>query len=151
MLHCPQKLTRTLVYCGAVFTASLGTALAADPHFQPAEAALGSVTHLCVAAHQDDIEIMAYDGICDCLDVPGKRFGGVVFRDLQMSHPEYRCVAKEFAVESHFHEYLTYVSTAPGRTERFAAALNTEAAASPEELEAYRAIVGSLVLFAAEP
>ena len=80
-----------------------------------------------------------------------KRFGGVVFRDLEVSHPEYRCVAKEFAVESHFHEYLTYVSTAPGRTERFAAALNTEAAASPEELEAYRAIVGSLVLLPPEP
>lgn len=31
MLHCPRKFTRTLVYCGAVFTASLGTALAADP------------------------------------------------------------------------------------------------------------------------
>src|SRR5882762_5823698 len=31
MLHCPRKFTRTLVCCGAVFTASLGTALAADP------------------------------------------------------------------------------------------------------------------------
>jgi LmbE family N-acetylglucosaminyl deacetylase len=31
-----------------------------------------------VAAHQDDIEIMAYSGICDCLDTPGKGFGGVV-------------------------------------------------------------------------
>ena len=80
-----------------------------------------------------------------------KRFGGVVFRDLEVSHPEYRCVAKEFTVESHFHEYLTYVGPAPGRTERFAAALNTEAAASPEELEAYRAIVGSLVLLPPEP
>ncbi len=40
--------------------------------------ALGKVTHLCVGAHQDDIEIMAYAGICDCLDQPGKAFGGVV-------------------------------------------------------------------------
>jgi LmbE family N-acetylglucosaminyl deacetylase len=39
---------------------------------------LGRVTHLCVGAHQDDIEIMAYSGICDCLDQPGKAFGGVV-------------------------------------------------------------------------
>src|SRR5712675_133672 len=31
MLHCPRKFTRTLICCGAVFTASLGTALAADP------------------------------------------------------------------------------------------------------------------------
>jgi LmbE family N-acetylglucosaminyl deacetylase len=42
---------------------------------------LAGVTHLCVAAHQDDIEIMAYSGICDCLDIPGKRFGGVVVTD----------------------------------------------------------------------
>lgn len=41
-------------------------------------AALGRVTHLCVAAHQDDIEIMAHAGICDCLDQPGQAFGGVV-------------------------------------------------------------------------
>jgi LmbE family N-acetylglucosaminyl deacetylase len=44
-----------------------------------AAAALARVTHLCVAAHQDDIEILAYDGICDCLDAPATRaFGGVV-------------------------------------------------------------------------
>ncbi len=44
---------------------------------EPADA-LARVTHLCVAAHQDDIEIMAHAGICDCLDTPGKAFGGVV-------------------------------------------------------------------------
>lgn len=44
-----------------------------------AAAALARVTHLCVAAHQDDIEILAYDGICDCLESPATRaFGGVV-------------------------------------------------------------------------
>lgn len=41
-------------------------------------AALARVTHLCVVAHQDDIEIMAHAGVCDCLDQPGKAFGGVV-------------------------------------------------------------------------
>ncbi len=46
---------------------------------ESAEAALARVTHLCVAAHQDDIEILAFDGICDCLDQPDRRaFGGVV-------------------------------------------------------------------------
>ena len=43
-----------------------------------AAAALRRVTHLCVVAHQDDIEIMAQSGISDCLDQPGKSFGGVV-------------------------------------------------------------------------
>jgi LmbE family N-acetylglucosaminyl deacetylase len=40
--------------------------------------ALAGVSHLCVAAHQDDIEIMAHAGVTDCLDLPGKAFGGVV-------------------------------------------------------------------------
>ena len=44
-------------------------------------AALARVTHLCVAAHQDDIEIMAYSGICDCRDHPERAFGGVVVTD----------------------------------------------------------------------
>lgn len=43
-----------------------------------AEQALARVTHLCLGAHQDDIEIMAHAGISDCLDTPGKAFGGVV-------------------------------------------------------------------------
>lgn len=42
------------------------------------EQALARVTHLCLGAHQDDIEIMAHSGISDCLDTPGKAFGGVV-------------------------------------------------------------------------
>jgi LmbE family N-acetylglucosaminyl deacetylase len=42
------------------------------------DAALRQVTHLCVGAHQDDIEIMAHAGITDCLENPGKHFGGVV-------------------------------------------------------------------------
>ncbi len=44
---------------------------------EPAEA-LRSVTHLCVCAHQDDIEIMAQSGISDCIGQPGRAFGGVV-------------------------------------------------------------------------
>lgn len=46
------------------------------------EPALRRVTHLCIGAHQDDIEIMAHSGICDCLDSPDTRaFGGVVVTD----------------------------------------------------------------------
>jgi LmbE family N-acetylglucosaminyl deacetylase len=45
---------------------------------QTPEEALRRVTHLCIGAHQDDIEIMAQSGISDCLGIPGKAFGGVV-------------------------------------------------------------------------
>jgi LmbE family N-acetylglucosaminyl deacetylase len=43
-----------------------------------AEASLARTTHLCIAAHQDDIEIMAYHGVAECFGRPDKRFGGVV-------------------------------------------------------------------------
>ena len=42
------------------------------------EAALARTTHLCIAAHQDDIEIMAYHGIAECFGQAGKWFAGVV-------------------------------------------------------------------------
>lgn len=44
----------------------------------PPAAALARTTHLCVAAHQDDIEIMAYHGIADCIGRPDRWFSGVV-------------------------------------------------------------------------
>ncbi len=45
------------------------------------EAALARTTHLCVSAHQDDIEIMAYHGIAQCFGLPDKWFTGVVATD----------------------------------------------------------------------
>ena len=42
------------------------------------EAALARTTHLCIAAHQDDIEIMAYHGIAECFGLADKWFTGVV-------------------------------------------------------------------------
>lgn len=43
--------------------------------------ALGRTTDLCVAAHQDDIEIMAFGPISKCYGVPDKWFTGVVVTD----------------------------------------------------------------------
>lgn len=42
------------------------------------EAALARTTHLCISAHQDDIEIMAYHGIAQCFGHKDKGFTGVV-------------------------------------------------------------------------
>lgn len=44
-------------------------------------AALARTTHLCVAAHQDDIEIMAHQGIAECYERSDKFFTGVVVTD----------------------------------------------------------------------
>lgn len=45
------------------------------------EAALARTTHLCIAAHADDIEIMAQAAIDECREQPGKFFTGVVVTD----------------------------------------------------------------------
>lgn len=51
------------------------------PDGAPAAAALARTTHLCIAAHQDDIEIMAYHGIAACHGRTDKGFTGVVVTD----------------------------------------------------------------------
>jgi LmbE family N-acetylglucosaminyl deacetylase len=40
--------------------------------------ALERTTHMCIAAHQDDIEIMAYHGVAECFGSPDRWFTGVV-------------------------------------------------------------------------
>jgi LmbE family N-acetylglucosaminyl deacetylase len=41
------------------------------------DAALARTTHLGIAAHQDDLEIMAYPGVLECFGQPDKYFTGV--------------------------------------------------------------------------
>lgn len=43
--------------------------------------ALSRTTHLCIAAHQDDIEFMAFAPIAECFQKQDKRFCGVVTTD----------------------------------------------------------------------
>lgn len=45
---------------------------------KPVKEAIKRTTHMSIAAHQDDIEIMAYDGILKCFNKPNKWFFGVV-------------------------------------------------------------------------
>jgi len=51
------------------------------PDVTPDVEALGRTTHLSIAAHQDDIEIMAYHGILECFQQPDRWFTGVVVTD----------------------------------------------------------------------
>ena len=48
------------------------------PDGTPPDQALARTTHLCVAAHQDDIEIMAQAGIDECHGAADRFFTGVV-------------------------------------------------------------------------
>jgi LmbE family N-acetylglucosaminyl deacetylase len=51
------------------------------PDGSPAAAALARTTHLCIAAHQDDIEIMAHSAIAECHGRTDAAFTGVVVTD----------------------------------------------------------------------
>src|SRR5574342_739658 len=59
----------------------LPTAEVFIPGGLPVEQALARTTHLCVAAHQDDIEIMAAGPILECFQREDRWFTGVVVTD----------------------------------------------------------------------
>lgn len=59
----------------------LDTAEIYVPDRMPEEQALTRTTHLCFAAHQDDIEIMAAQPILECFQQEDKWFTGVVVTD----------------------------------------------------------------------
>lgn len=48
------------------------------PDGKPEAEALSRTTHMCLSAHQDDIEIMAFHGVLNCFNRADKWFGGVV-------------------------------------------------------------------------
>jgi LmbE family N-acetylglucosaminyl deacetylase len=56
----------------------LDTAQLFVPDGLPAERALARTTHMAVGAHQDDLEIMAFDGILKCFQREDRWFTGVV-------------------------------------------------------------------------
>ena len=59
----------------------LDTAEVYIPDNTPLEEALARTTHLCIAAHQDDIEIMSAQPILECFQQKDKWFTGVVVTD----------------------------------------------------------------------
>ena len=60
---------------------NLDTAEIYVPDNTPETQALAKTTHLCIAAHQDDIEIMAAQPILECFQQQHKWFTGVVVTD----------------------------------------------------------------------
>ncbi|MCL2416023.1 MAG: PIG-L family deacetylase, partial [Defluviitaleaceae bacterium] len=51
------------------------------PDNTPQSAALSRTTDLCIAAHHDDIEIMAYGTIAQCYGNLNRHFSGIVISD----------------------------------------------------------------------
>jgi LmbE family N-acetylglucosaminyl deacetylase len=60
---------------------NLDTAEIFVPDGLPVEEALARTTHVAIGAHQDDVEIMAYDGILKCFQRADRWFCGVVLTD----------------------------------------------------------------------
>jgi LmbE family N-acetylglucosaminyl deacetylase len=56
----------------------LDTAQLFVPAGLPPEKALARTTHMAIGAHQDDLEIMAFDGILKCFQRQDRWFTGVV-------------------------------------------------------------------------
>ena len=63
-------------------------ALACVPNGEAVEAALRRTTHVGIGAHQDDLEIMAYHGIAQCIGDNMRWFGGITCTDGAGSLPE---------------------------------------------------------------
>jgi LmbE family N-acetylglucosaminyl deacetylase len=59
----------------------LDTAEIYVPDSLPVEQALARTTHMCISAHQDDIEIMSAQPIIECFQQKDKWFTGVVVTD----------------------------------------------------------------------
>lgn len=64
-----------------MFALSMPTAEIFVPSGIEPDSALPRTTHLAIGAHQDDLEIMAIEGILACYRQPGRAFTGVVVTD----------------------------------------------------------------------
>ncbi|NLN76313.1 MAG: PIG-L family deacetylase [Armatimonadetes bacterium] len=56
----------------------IDTATVYVPDGSPVDEAVAKTTHMAISAHQDDIEIMAYQGVVECFGKDDKAFMGVV-------------------------------------------------------------------------
>ncbi|HEX9944516.1 MAG TPA: hypothetical protein VGG03_21095 [Thermoanaerobaculia bacterium] len=74
-----------------------------------------------------------------------KEFPGVAFGDLDVKHPSYATFAKVFSKPGEFFEYVTYLNPGPQYPFHVSVAMSKKkAAATAEELAAYREVLQSL-------
>ena len=76
-----------------------------------------------------------------------RRYPGIIFKDIDVSSPHYESFAKLFCLPGKFYEYVTYLNPAPASRLLLSVSMNKQTqAAAPEELAAYRSVIGSLTL-----
>jgi hypothetical protein len=76
------------------------------------------------------------------------RYKGVKFKDISISHPEYKCFPKLFYLPAQFYEYVTYINPGSQKTLLLSASMNKQKTdANTDELRAYKQIIESLRVF----
>ena len=74
-----------------------------------------------------------------------KQYPSIEFRELAVSHPEYRVYSKVFVVPNGFYEYVAYVNPGPASKYMFSVAMNKQKrTATKSELAAFGKVVASL-------
>jgi len=74
-----------------------------------------------------------------------QRYPKVIFKDVAVSHAEYKTYPKLFCVPGEFYEYVTYLNPGPTRPLLLSVSMNTQKEpATAEEWKTYHSIVSSL-------
>jgi len=77
-----------------------------------------------------------------------KRYPNIQFKDIPVSHHEYKTYSKLFYIKETFYEYVTYINPGEGKPHTISAAMNVQRKeASEEELAAYQKVIETLILF----
>jgi hypothetical protein len=80
------------------------------------------------------------------------QYPGVKFKDISVSHPNYRCFPKLFYVPESFYEYVVYLNPGRGIPQILSVSMNKQKTeASAGELSAFQQVVQSLLLFQSPP
>jgi hypothetical protein len=81
-----------------------------------------------------------------------KEFAKAEFRDLSVSHPEYKTFAKVVSVPDQFYEYVAYINPGPISKYTFSVAMSKNSKpGTPEEIKAFESALKSLVWLSAGP
>lgn len=77
-----------------------------------------------------------------------KNYPNLEQQDFSVSHKEYRCFSKLVYVENEFYQYIVYINCGSKFKSGISAAMNiSKRPATEDELQAFRNIITSLILF----
>ena len=73
------------------------------------------------------------------------QYPNIMFKNIAISHPEYKVFSKLFTVPNDYFEYVAYVNPGPSKKLMFSVSMNRQKKeASAQELDVYQKIIASL-------